>query len=175
MFRTSRQFLHTLSLTHTHTRTRARAHTHTHTRSHSKRDLGEAACPECRDNLRNICHVGSIYIAPISIHITPPHPPPSPHPPSPPTDTLLGAVSASCSSLLVCCNHHALSLPPSDPVLPHSTPLLQIRRSRVDLAVAGRCSMSRALVCVAVCCSVLQCVPVCCSVFQCVAVCRSVL
>jgi len=164
MFRTSRQFLHTLSLTHTHTRTRARAHTHTHTRSHSKRDLGEAACPECRDNLRNICHVGSIYIAPTSIHINPPLPPPSPRTTSPPTDTLLGAVSASCSSLLVCCNPHALSLPPSDPVLPRSTPLLETHRSGVDLAVAGRCSVSCAMVWAAVCCRVLQCVAVCCSV-----------
>jgi len=41
--------------------------------------------------------------------------------------------------------------------------------------VVSTLSIQVALVCIAMCCSVLQCVAVCCSVLQCVAVCCSVL
>ena len=47
-----------------------------------------------------------------------------------------------------------------------------VRKKLHQQRLAG---VSRAVQCVAVCCSVLQCVAVCCSVLQCVAVCCSVL
>jgi len=45
------------------------------------------------------------------------------------------------------------------------------KKAPIDLEILPVCLM----LCVTVCCSVLQCVAVCCSVLQCIAVCCSVL